>query len=443
MSSTIINSLEIGITSKRLKVLISAYACEPNRGSEPGVGWNIACGLASQHDVWVLTRANNRRVIETELAKHPVQGLHFIYHDLSSWVRFWKRGRRGLHLYYYLWQITARKPILAMHKLERFDIAHHITFASYWLPTCLVFLPIPFIWGPLGGGEDAPLPFWPGMGLFGILYETIRILRRSIAEFDPLIRNAAKRSAHVFATAPRTGLRVEQLGHRQVELMSEVAFVEDAQDLAYLLSVPAPPDNCYRFISVGNLNHVKALHLGLQAFARAAINGSEYWIIGDGRDRQKLERLAHRLGIDERVRFFGAQPRNEVLRLLSECHALLHPSLHDSGGWACLEAMAAARPVLCLNLGGPATQVTSETGFRCSASYPTVAVQELSEAMKRIAGNPILHHAMGQAGRKRVCDHYLIKGRIQYFSECYRRAIQKDKQKTDTCADFNKLGAIP
>ncbi|HLE82176.1 MAG TPA: glycosyltransferase family 1 protein, partial [Dehalococcoidia bacterium] len=46
---------------KRWKVLISAYACEPGKGSEPNVGWNVAREMARQHDVWVLTRANNRR----------------------------------------------------------------------------------------------------------------------------------------------------------------------------------------------------------------------------------------------------------------------------------------------------------------------------------------------------------------------------------------------
>ena len=50
--------------SKRLKVLISAYACEPGKGSEPEVGWQWALQMARHHDVTVLTRANNRQAIE-------------------------------------------------------------------------------------------------------------------------------------------------------------------------------------------------------------------------------------------------------------------------------------------------------------------------------------------------------------------------------------------
>ena len=56
-----------------------------------------------------------------------------------------------------------------------------------------------------------------------------------------------------------------------------------------------------------------------------------------------------------------------------------------SGGWTCLEAMAAGRPVVCLDLGGPATQVTEETGIKVPAPVPNQAVSGLAEAMTRLA----------------------------------------------------------
>ena len=51
-----------------MKVLVSAYACEPNKGSEPGVGWNIANAIAQEYEVWVLTTATHKKGIEAELA---------------------------------------------------------------------------------------------------------------------------------------------------------------------------------------------------------------------------------------------------------------------------------------------------------------------------------------------------------------------------------------
>lgn len=43
-----------------MKLLLSAYACELNTGSEPGVGWHWAAEVTRLgHEVWVLTRADN------------------------------------------------------------------------------------------------------------------------------------------------------------------------------------------------------------------------------------------------------------------------------------------------------------------------------------------------------------------------------------------------
>ena len=46
-----------------MKILLSAYACEPNRGSEQGVGWSWAVELSKHHEVWVITRYNNEPTI--------------------------------------------------------------------------------------------------------------------------------------------------------------------------------------------------------------------------------------------------------------------------------------------------------------------------------------------------------------------------------------------
>lgn len=44
------------------KILVSAYACEPGRGSEGEIGWSIVHELSKHHNVWVITRANNKVV---------------------------------------------------------------------------------------------------------------------------------------------------------------------------------------------------------------------------------------------------------------------------------------------------------------------------------------------------------------------------------------------
>lgn len=68
---------------ERLKVLLSAYACEPGKGSEAEVGWQCGLQVARFHEVTVLTRANNRGRMEAGLASARADAPRprYVYHD--------------------------------------------------------------------------------------------------------------------------------------------------------------------------------------------------------------------------------------------------------------------------------------------------------------------------------------------------------------------------
>jgi glycosyltransferase involved in cell wall biosynthesis len=68
--------------------------------------------------------------------------------------------------------------------------------------------------------------------------------------------------------------------------------------------------------------------------------------------------------------------------------------------------MAAGRAVICLDLGGPALQVTEKTGVKVPAISPEQAVQDLAVAMERLASDPGLRARMAQAGRERVREQF-------------------------------------
>lgn len=389
---------------KRLKVLLSAYACEPGLGSEPGIGWNVARELAEHHEVWVITRTSNRDRIERELAREPVASLHFAYYDLPVWLRFWKRRGRGVQVYYYFWQLGIFSVARAMHRTVCFDVIQHVTLGRYWSPSLLSRLPVPFLWGPVGGGESAPSAFWSDFSWRGKQFELLRSAARWLGEHDPLVRMTAHRSSLTLATTEETRQRLTLLGACEVRVFPQVGL--PSSELATLRTYEPGPADPVRFVSVGRLLHWKGVHLTLRAFAGAGLNGAELWIIGDGPERRNLEQLAARLGVEDNVRFLGGMPRPEVLTAIQNCHVLVHPSLHDSGGWVCLEAMAASRPVICLDLGGPGAMVTEDTGIKVPAVTPAQAVEGLTEAMRQLARDRGLRQRMGANARQAVTARY-------------------------------------
>jgi glycosyltransferase involved in cell wall biosynthesis len=147
----------------------------------------------------------------------------------------------------------------------------------------------------------------------------------------------------------------------------------------------------------------------------------EYWIVGTGPDRARLESLTRRLDIAHKVKFIGELPREEALGLLGECLALVHPSLHDSGGVVCLESMAAAKPVICLNTGGPATQVTPDTGFLIPATTPQATVRGIASAMRSLANDDMLRSRLGQNGLQRAREVFTWEKRGRLVSDHYEK----------------------
>lgn len=209
-----------------------------------------------------------------------------------------------------------------------------------------------------------------------------------------------------------------------MQILSQVAIPED--EIIQLSAIPIRTSNPFRLENIGRLLHWKGFHLGLMAFAefQKQFPQSEYWFIGDGPERRNLERLAERLRVREKVYFWGNLPRSQVLEKLADCDLLVHPSLHESGGWVCLEAMPAGRPVICLDLGGPALQVTEEAGFKIPALTQEQAVEDMARAMLRLAQDPELQHRMGEAGRRRVEEHFHWDKKGEWINNIYWNVLK-------------------
>ena len=114
-------------------------------------------------------------------------------------------------------------------------------------------------------------------------------------------------------------------------------------------------------LAYGRLTHQKGFDLLLRAYAQAVKKGSDVDLIlaGDGEEREALEALAFRFGLDGRVHFFGRATPDEVVRLLNGCLFVVVPSRQESFGIAALEALAAGKPVLATRVGGLEELLTS------------------------------------------------------------------------------------
>src|SRR6185503_9844827 len=112
--------------SRRKRVLLSAFACEPYKGSEPEVGWQWAMQISRFHDVTVLTRHQYRATIEKVLKALPADRPkpEFVYFDLSDRAQRLGKGSVGLRTYYVFWQKKAHDVIRRLHREKPFAVMH-------------------------------------------------------------------------------------------------------------------------------------------------------------------------------------------------------------------------------------------------------------------------------------------------------------------------------
>lgn len=407
---------------RRLKAIATAYACEPWQGSEPGIGWNIVREVARYHDLTVITRPNNRSAIEKYLHDNPVQGLSFVYYDPPKWATWWKKGTRGLFAYYYWWQLGAARIVQRLAATGDYDLVHHVTFGRYWSPSFIYRSGLPVVWGPVGGGESTPPAFMETLPAKGRLYERARMLLRRLGELDPFVRKMTRKSDAILATTDESRERIANLGGKNITILGNAAL--DISEIDKLNALPDRQNANLRFLSVGRILHWKGFHLGLQAFAEADIAGSEYWVVGNGPAEDHLKELTRELGIEERVTFTGKIDRDESLAVIADSDALIHPSFHDSGGWVCIEAMSAGKPVVALDIGGPALMVDTSTGWKIPVNSSSMAITEIAAAMKELA-NPERRADLSAAARSRARSFSWVR-KGEAIAGIYTRVAQED-----------------
>jgi glycosyltransferase involved in cell wall biosynthesis len=385
------------------RILLSAYACEPGRGSEPAVGWSWATELARQgHQVTVVTRTANRLAIARE-NRPQSSGTSFIFYDLPRWVQRLRRWPGGKRAYYVLWQWFAARTLRRRFLSLPFDAAQHVTYVSVRYPSFMGSLGIPFYFGPVSGGEAVPQRLRRGSSAAECCREWLRDISNRLVCVDPLMRRTFRQATRILVTPDTLPLLPRHVLHKT------------AQTLAIGLPSRAPVNSAalirprgLRLLYVGRLLQWKGIDIALRAVSLARQKCSEvsFTIVGDGPDRARLERLCRQLQLENAVHWAGWLPQAKVALCYRGADALLFPSLRDSGGMVVLEALAHGVPVLCTDLGGPGLIVNSSCGRRLATEARTRAelAGAFGEAILELAPSASLLHSLRHGAKLRARD---------------------------------------
>jgi glycosyltransferase involved in cell wall biosynthesis len=255
-----------------------------------------------------------------------------------------------------------------------------------------------------------------------ILFELVRDGVRKISHLDPALIATAKAATIALGTTRKTCEALRNLGAPKVE---QLPLGLDEDELDAYTRIPPPSNGPFRALCLGRLLHWKGFYLAIRAFAVFAKTNpeAELWIIGGGPFQRQLEKTAGQTGMGARVKLLGRVSQGELMDRLAQSHVLMHPALHDNFPVTCLEAMAAGRPVVCLDIGGPAAQVNAETGFVAPAENPEESIQAMASFLTRVANDRSLLARLSANARIRVREEFTMKKMGASMNSLFSQAI--------------------
>lgn len=411
-----------GPGGKRLRILLIAYACEPNRGSEPGTGWNMALALAERHDVTVVTRANNRPAIEGCLADAPQFRPAFLYVDPPAWtLRLKKLGVLRIQAFYAIWQWSVAR-VLKRGPKDSYDIIHQLTFNSFEVPP-LAFLTSNAVkvWGPAGGGQTVPIRMLPAFGAIGGFKESLRNLRVHLSALNPLLLAVLRRCSLILYANRETQKLLSDTESGIENLMIDVGV--NVNDFA-----PAPAESAAAKVTIlfaGRFEHRKGALLLLKAFERVAgkHRNVELRLAGDGPLRRQLTSYAQEMERGGQVVFPGLISHAGMRAEMAGATIFAFPSLRDTSGAVVLEAMATCLPVVCFDHQGAALMVADGCGLRVPAVSVEMAISGLADAICALVEDPERASRMGLAAREHVIKIHDWNAKATTIDQYYRSLI--------------------
>lgn len=357
-------------------ILILSYACEPNGASEYGVGWNVPTTMAMRYpdvDIYVVTRSKFRDKIEEQVGtlfkggrltvrknEICISNLHFLFYDLSKWM-MWpheERSHWGEQVNYGLWQMKVGGFIKKWQKNSKvkFDVVHHLTYNQYRTPSPGYWMDIPFVVGPIGGGECIDPVFYQDLTGYTLRKEKIRRAGKDLKLFR-WFNTRSKNKKIILCSSKENYERLKPYcGDSEIRKMAAIGVEERFGGLERLEGLGRLEGFCM-------LCPCKAWDWkGILIFLRSVrklkdtVQGQGIKVILVGirfeEEKNRVNGWIEELGLEKEVEVIPFMQRDELLNLETGCDVVVYPAFRDSGSMAVLEACSLEKPVICFDAGG-------------------------------------------------------------------------------------------
>lgn len=406
-----------------MKILISAYACGPNWGSEIGMGWNWVINLSNYCELTVITESGFQNDIENVL---PSLNLKFkpIFHyiDIGEKGRklFWKQGSFFFYHHYKIWQRKAYLLSKTLVKNQKFDLIHQLNMIGFREPGYLWQIKeIPYIWGPVGGYNQIPWLYLPKLGFNNFVFFT---LKNIINEVQKVIlsrpKQAAKRADIVFTATKESKDSLLKYSKNVPIILNETG-----SNINLNLISQNKIGKKFQILWVGKIQGTKALPIALYALNKIKDQFDfNFIIVGDGPDELRCRKLSNKLKLNSRCVWKGKIPNDEVIKLMQESNIMLFTSLKEGTPHVITEALQNGLPVLCHDACGHGSVVTNNCGIKIPMKNFSESIKNFSIQIIKTIQNPNLLADLVDGSIKRAIE-ISWDSKAQFMVEQYKKLL--------------------
>ena len=394
------------------KIFVSAYACEPGLGSEIGVGWHWVLEMSRFFELWVLTRESNRGTIEPWIAEHlEYAKIHFVYFDLPHWARRWKRGMRGVRIYYMLWQWLSDGIVKRTMQENGIDTYHLLTYGNAMWPASRYGMKQRFVWGPVSAGVMLPRFLTKHFSWKSRLKEVSQRVMRWLLPLNVGFRRRCKHADLILCKTDDTIQCVPEKWRGKCVQVTDVAV--ERRDAERYLMPKWYDDEKINYVAAGTLVGWRTMDVLIEAWINSQLStlNSQLSIVGDGPERGRLERLVDELGVRDSVRFVGQVDMETYCSYIAQADVVVNPCFREGAVTVSFDSMAMGKPLICFDTGGYTHYFKPEySRVIGGVKSREEAVERLARAMAELADMELIARMGAEAKRNSVMYDWEHKG---------------------------------
>ena len=392
-----------------LKILINAYACSPNMGSEPGMAWNWVSNLAKYCEVHIITEGEFQDKIEDVVPKlEQGKNMHFYYNPVSDEIRkmCWNQGDWRFYKYYKEWQWKTYCMAKDICSKQYIDVLHQLNMIGFREPGYLWKLSketdIPFVWGPIGGLKQFPAAYLQGAGLKMKVFNRLKnFLNIWQLKNDKRVSEAFETAKLLVSSIPDSYNAI-----KRYKGLESIVIPETGCFLFEDIPLVRFDEKEFHVMWVGKFDFRKQLPLALKAIAMTGNPKVILDVYGSGSDEQvdSAKSFADTLGISDKVVWHGNQSNGVVMNAMRQAQLFFFTSVSEDTSTVVLEAVSNRLPVLCFNACGMAAVIDDKVGRKIPLTTPLQSVQDFSKMLNEFEGNRDLLKQMSENCKQRQID---------------------------------------